>query len=301
MGLTAKELVRGTVELVSLPESRVDTIRHAVALVGTRELRDLALATVVVRIFEGIPPELMDMERFWEHSLLTGLVARALCRHRGDHGVESRFVAGLLHDVGKLLMCRRVPELARHALARATYEQLPLPEAEQEALGFDHAEVGGLLLAAWRLPEPLVVAARWHHAPELAPALWRDEALIVHLANVLAHRDEPPPTPPQPLLAEDAWARIGVAEETGPALLEAARQDLATARAMLFAPPSRDAGRLPRRRPAQGPPPAPPQRPSVIRRWSPCSIMRRRSAPLMGLPAPAPPIPIMPMRPRRTA
>jgi len=279
MGLTAKELVRGTVELVSLPEvlirlnalvddprssmediarvietdaglaarllrivnspfyglpSRVDTIRHAVALVGTRELRDLALATVVVRIFEGIPPELMDMERFWEHSLLTGLVARALCRHRGDHGVESRFVAGLLHDVGKLLMCRRVPELARHALARATYEQLPLPEAEQEALGFDHAEVGGLLLAAWRLPEPLVVAARWHHAPELAPALWRDEALIVHLANVLAHRDEPPPTPPQPLLAEDAWARIGVAEETGPALLEAARQDLATARAMLF-------------------------------------------------------------------
>lgn len=279
MALTAKELVRGTIELVSLPEalvrlnslvddprssmediarvietdtglaarllrivnspfyglpSRVDTISHAVAIVGTRELRDLALATAVVRVFEGIPPELMDMERFWEHSLLTGLIARELCRHRGDHGVESRFVAGLLHDVGKLLMCRRVPELARHALARATYEQLPLPEAEQEALGFDHAEVGGLLLEAWRLPEALVVAARWHHAPDLAPALWRDEALVVHLANVLAHRDEPPPMPPQPLLAEDAWERIGVAEEAAPALLEAARRDLATARAMLF-------------------------------------------------------------------
>lgn len=278
MALTAKELVRGTIELVSLPEalvrlnslvddprsnvediarvietdsglaarllrivnspfygfpSRIETISHAVAVVGTRELRDLALATVVVRIFEGIPPELMDMERFWRHSLTTGLVARGIAEARRDGAAESRFVAGLLHDVGKLLLCRRVPELARHALARATYEQIPLPEAEREALGFDHAEVGGALLEAWRLPEPLVVAARWHHAPELAPELWREDALITHLANVLAHRDEPPPAPPQPLLAEDPWGRLGLPEETAETLVARAEEQVEEARALL--------------------------------------------------------------------
>ncbi len=279
MSLTAAELVRGTVELVSLPEvlvrlnvlvedprsttgdiarvietdaglaarllrivnspfygfpSRIETISHAVAVVGTRELRDLALATVVVRIFEGIPPELMDMERFWRHSLTAGLVARGIAEARRDGAAESRFVAGLLHDVGKLLLCRRVPELARHALARATYEQIPLPEAEREALGFDHAEVGGALLEAWRLPEPLVVAARWHHAPELAPELWREDALITHLANVLAHRDEPPPAPPQPLLAEDPWGRLGLPEESAEALLAQAGERLEEAHTLLF-------------------------------------------------------------------
>ena len=279
MGLTAAELVRGTVELVSLPEalvrlnalvedprstteqiarvietdsaltarllrivnspfygfpSRVESVRQAVSLVGMREIRDLALATVVARVFEGIPPELMDMERFWRHSLLTGLVARELARHRRDGAAESRFVAGLLHDVGKLLLARQLPELARHALARATYERIPLPEAEREALGFDHAEVGGALLEAWRLPEPLVVAARWHHAPELAPDLWREDALVTHVANVMAHRDEPPPAPPQPLLAEDPWGRLGLDEAAADELLARAAEGLDAAHALLF-------------------------------------------------------------------
>ncbi len=279
MGLTAAELVRGTVELVSLPEalvrlnvlvedprstveqiarvietdsaltarllrivnspfyglpSRVETVRQAVSLVGMREIRDLAVATAVARVFEGIPPELMDMERFWRHSLLTGLVARELARHRRDGAAESRFVAGLLHDVGKLLLARQIPELARHALARATYEQIPLPEAEREALGFDHAEVGGALLEAWRLPEPLVVAARWHHAPELAPELWREDALVTHVANVMAHQDEPPPAPPQPLLAEDPWGRLGLDEAAAGEILERAAEGLEAARALLF-------------------------------------------------------------------
>ena len=96
--------------------SRIETVSRAITIVGTLELLDLILAASVVKAFSGIPSELVDMDQFWEHSLYTGVTARVLAgRHRAPD-TERYFVAGLLHDIGALVLYRQLPRQSRAAL-----------------------------------------------------------------------------------------------------------------------------------------------------------------------------------------
>jgi HD-like signal output (HDOD) protein len=85
--------------------SKIDTIGKAVTIIGTEQLRDLALAMSVIEIFKNIPKEMFDMESFWQHSIACGIVARSLATYRRETNVERYFAAGILHDVGQLVMC----------------------------------------------------------------------------------------------------------------------------------------------------------------------------------------------------
>lgn len=165
--------------------SQIDTISRAITVIGTRELRDLVLATSVIRTFKGLPNDLVSMEDFWRHSICCALAARSLAEQRGEQSLERFFVAGLLHDVGSLLIYRKIPELAREALLRSRYNNIPLYRAEQNIMGFDHAAVGVEILRKWKLPEHLQEAAEFHHNPGMAHRFPRDTALI-HLADVVA-------------------------------------------------------------------------------------------------------------------
>ncbi len=165
--------------------SQIDTISRAITVIGTRELRDLILATSVMRVFKGLPNDLVTMEDFWRHSICCGLAARSLAAQRGEQLVERFFVAGLLHDIGSLLVYRKIPELAREALLRAQYNNVPLYRAEQDVMGFDHAAVGVEILRKWKLPEHLQEATEFHHTPGMAQLFPRDTALI-HIADVVA-------------------------------------------------------------------------------------------------------------------
>jgi putative nucleotidyltransferase with HDIG domain len=158
--------------------SQIDTISRAIIVIGTRELRDLILATSVMRVFKGLPNDLVTMEDFWRHSICCGLAARSLAAQRGEQQVERYFVAGLLHDIGSLLVYRKIPELAREALLRAQYNNVPLYRAEQDVMGFDHAAVGVEILRKWKLPESLQEATEFHHNPGMAQRFPRDTALI---------------------------------------------------------------------------------------------------------------------------
>jgi len=166
--------------------SCIETISRAITIVGTRELRDLILATTVIKLFAGLPNELVTMESFWRHSVSCALLASSLASHRRDETAESLFVAGLIHDVGHLIIYRKVPELAREALTRAKYHEVELYRAERDVLGFDHADVGGELLRMWRLPAKLQETVAFHHAPERAKE-FPVETAIVHLANEIAN------------------------------------------------------------------------------------------------------------------
>ncbi|TNF36982.1 MAG: HDOD domain-containing protein, partial [Gammaproteobacteria bacterium] len=84
--------------------SRIDTISQAVTVIGMRELRDLVLATSVVSMFKDIPTNLVSPESFIEHSIATGVAARVMATHRRESNVERFFVAGLLHDIGRLVL-----------------------------------------------------------------------------------------------------------------------------------------------------------------------------------------------------
>lgn len=166
--------------------SKIDTISRSVTLIGTRELRDLALATSVLQMFEGMSDDLVTMESFWRHSISCGIGARILATYRREPNVESFFVSGLLHDIGRLIMFMQIPDKAREAFAEAEKRGELLFKMEKEIIGFDHAAVGSALLQQWQLPDTTVNAVALHHRPSRGNNL-NMQAAIVHLADLIAN------------------------------------------------------------------------------------------------------------------
>jgi len=203
--------------------SRIESVKQALSVVGTQQLHDLALATSVVEMFKDMPDELVNMELFWHHSLACGVCARALAGERRESNVERLFVAGLLHDIGRLIMYLRDPEGARSALERSRADNQLLYVAEREVLGYDHAVVGEGLLRAWNLPSSLREPVAYHHNPVIATRFTVDAA-IVHVADIVAHamllgnsgeRFVPPVTPA-------AWDRL----ELDPSVVTSLEEDI---------------------------------------------------------------------------
>lgn len=165
--------------------TRIATLTRAVSVLGTQQIHDFVLATSVIRLFTGIPQGLVDMERFWRTSILCGAGAKVLAERCGILDSERMFIAGVLAHIGHLVLYLRRSELMREIHARARSKAIPLHAVEREILGFDYAEIGGELLAAWNLPSSLVEPVR-HHTQ---PAGLRDlllEAAIVHIAAALS-------------------------------------------------------------------------------------------------------------------
>ena len=271
MGLTAREIVAGTVEVASLPDvflrvnemvenprysasdigrlidkdpgltarllhivnspfygfpSKIDTVSRAITIIGVRDLRDLVLATTVARLFKGVPNELVSMEIFWRHSILCAIIARLLAARHRELNIERFFIAGLLHDIGSLLIYRKIPELARETLMRASHNDEVLEEAEMRVMGFTHADVGAELMRKWRLPKNIEAAVAHHHHPSRA----RDgakETAAVHLANLTASALFDDRADPMVLSPMDpsAWEMLALSpEDIEPTLAEAEQQ-----------------------------------------------------------------------------
>ena len=169
--------------------SRVETIIHALGIIGIDQLTELALATIMVNQFKGIDKDLVNMQSFWMHSIGCGLAARAIAKNMGERQMESYYTASMLHDIGSLILYKESPEKSREILTRCKSEGLSLSAVEQEVLGFTHAEVGAVVFTKWGLPRSLVAAVQYHHRPSEA----KDHPLypaIVHLADIIAYEME---------------------------------------------------------------------------------------------------------------
>ncbi|MGD2074150.1 MAG: HDOD domain-containing protein [Gammaproteobacteria bacterium] len=165
---------------------RIDTVSRAVDLIGMRELRNVALAASPTEVFGSIPSDLIDMADFWQHSVFTGLTARHLARCCNVLHSERLFTAGLLHDVGRLLMLMELPEQAARAESLRLESGEDICDIEQRVVGFDHAEIGQALLMQWNLPETLCASVLYHHNPRIALSAPIESALV-HIADQVAH------------------------------------------------------------------------------------------------------------------
>jgi HD-like signal output (HDOD) protein len=196
----------------------VETVAHAIALLGVAEILDLALATSLVRSFVGVPPQWVDMRAFWLHSVGCGVSARAIAGRAG-RPAGRLFTAGMLHDVGRLLLYLQEPAMMEGAGAWADAEGAPLVVAERQLLGTDHAEVGAALLAQWGLPGTLRDLVEHHHHP--AGAASAVEAHVVHLADVLANSLELGTSGERrvPAIAPNAWEVAGLTADDLPSLV----------------------------------------------------------------------------------
>jgi putative nucleotidyltransferase with HDIG domain len=162
---------------------KIDTISRAVTVIGTTELYQLVLAVSAVQKFNNIPNELVKMETFWHHSVYTGLLARSLAARARVLHPERLFVAGLMHDIGSLILYHRYPQEMRDILMVAEGDEDVLYQAELERFQFSHASVGGELMERWLLPVELVEGVKWHHQPEKA----EQGAMEAHILELAGH------------------------------------------------------------------------------------------------------------------
>ena len=165
--------------------SRIETVTRAITIVGNRELRDLVLAATVSGIFEKISTDLVDMDGFWRHGIYTGILSRRIAEKCRVLHSERLFVAGLMHNIGQLIMAYKLPHLYRAAISMAQEKAMPMHHAEQEVYGFSHADVGAELMRSWNFPETHQYVARYHHRPEEAD-LFQLEVAIVHVAETIS-------------------------------------------------------------------------------------------------------------------
>lgn len=220
MGLTARIL-----KLANSPMfgyfSKIETISQAVTIIGVLQVRELALALSVMDVFAGIPETLVNMEQFWRHSLATGLAARHVATSQREASLERFFVAGILHDIGRLVMYVRVPEPSLQLLERCRSTGELLHRVERERFGFDHAEVGGALLRLWKIPPRVAEPVERHHGTQKAEQYPR-EAAILHFADILAHALQLGNSGELlvPELDQLAWQRLNVSCRLLPTLVQ---------------------------------------------------------------------------------
>jgi len=167
-------------------DAKVETVNHALSIVGMEQVTELALAAIMVQEFQGISKDLVNMHSFWMHSIGCGLAARTIAKNMKERHVEPYYIAGMLHDVGSLILYKEVPEKAQEILARCKNEGLPQSTVEEEVLGFTHAQVGAVVFSEWGLPKGLIEAVQFHHYPARAEEHPLYPA-IVHLADIIAY------------------------------------------------------------------------------------------------------------------
>jgi HD-like signal output (HDOD) protein len=191
--------------------SKIETITQALVIIGTNQLRDLALATSIVSLFEGIPKDLVSMESFWRHSIACGIAAKTLATYRNETNIERFLIAGMLHDIGRLILYKKVSDQVREALLRSQNNKTLLFLMEQEVMGFDHASLGRRLLEVWNLPPSLGEAVAFHHKPHKTTN-FPIEAAIVHVADIIVNalRWGSSGEYYVPPLEEKAWELIGL-------------------------------------------------------------------------------------------
>ncbi len=167
----------------------IEAVKEAVVIVGMEAVKNLVLSASVLDMFKGDELDQEFQERFWRHSLATAVASRFLARTLRNRGIvdpDSAFSAGLLHDVGKMVLCCFLPEeFERFRESRSADQSSPDHVLEDQTLGFSHAQIGGFLATQWKLPERLIDAISFHHHPQLSE-FEEPIAHIVHLANHVA-------------------------------------------------------------------------------------------------------------------
>lgn len=148
----------------SLP-NKVTSINHSLVYLGLNTVKNLALSIAAVGILPRTSKAGFDIQNYLLHSLTTASLARALCSHYacGEADPGDCYIAGLLHDFGKVVFAQFMPEDFLYALSQVKLRNIPLHQAETETIGADHTVVGSMLAERWQFSPALIECIRHHH------------------------------------------------------------------------------------------------------------------------------------------
>jgi len=186
--LTAKVLKLANSAFYAFPQP-ISTVNLAVVVLGFDVIKNLVIGISVIESFSKEADGYFDVMRFWEHSIGCGVAGRMLARMHGYRVSGEAFTAGLLHDIGKLVMREHLRTEFLEVLERVNQEGKSFLEVEEELLGVTHAEIGSWLAERWNFPAVLQEAILCHHKPGEAkrePML----AAIAHFADVICKHAE---------------------------------------------------------------------------------------------------------------
>jgi putative nucleotidyltransferase with HDIG domain len=226
MGMCMKVLQLVNSAFFGLP-GQTSNPRQAAALIGIDNIKALVLSVHVFSQFENTCGQ--DLSFLWKHCVATAISAKAIARMQAAlrRTVDESFTAGLLHDVGKLVLCSAYKEEAAHIWKTGADANGPSLATEQAVLGCTHPAVGAYLLGLWGLPDAIVEAVAWHHQPSEAQPKEFSALIAVHAANYFdRRRNSYPGSGDMPTLDEALLAGLGLGDR--PALWELTFQDLDT-------------------------------------------------------------------------
>ena len=172
---------------------QITDLTEAVGLLGHETIKSLVLSIQVFSQYDKIKPIYFSIDRLWKHSTVIASAARKMAQDQKEDRAlaEAAFTAGLLHDIGKLVLAANFEEQYHGAQALARKTNMPLWEVERDLFGGSHAEIGAYLLGLWGLPMELLEAAALHHDPQRAFAKTFSPLTAVHVANVLEYELHP--------------------------------------------------------------------------------------------------------------
>ena len=210
--LTAKTLRLANSSLFGL-QVKVTTIQQAITFLGFQSTRNLITAAAVTGCFADKLCPGFDHKLFWRHSIATAACAKVLARHM-RFNQDYAFTAGLLHDIGRLVLVSSFPELYQQVLEYQREHDCYALEAERAILGIDHVEAGLALAEHWNFSDTMRLAIGGHHEPEKPGAGFL--AAIVHVANAVVHaldlvQQEDDLVPP---VSSVAWQALNLSEDT---------------------------------------------------------------------------------------
>jgi HD-like signal output (HDOD) protein/CheY-like chemotaxis protein len=206
LGMLTKMLQVVNSPFYGLPR-RISSATQAVALLGLEAIKSLVLSMKVFSQFESSSQTFFSLDVLWNHGMTTGRYARTIAKVQGTDSrlMEDAFTAGLLHDVGLLVLATNVPDQYTETLALMQNQAVPEWEAERRILGATHAEVGGYLLGTWGLSDTIVEAVAFHHDPTRSPGHLFSPLTAVHVANVLEEREQAAGMDGAPIVADEAY------------------------------------------------------------------------------------------------
>jgi HD-like signal output (HDOD) protein len=180
MGLTTEILRLANSSLYS-PSSKISTLKQSITYLGMNTVKNLVISLSSKTLYGSGSMRLLE-QKLWEHSLTTAICARLTALRYKAVLAEECFIIGLLHDLGQLILAKEMP-VYENIVQEAYNKSLDLRLIENQRLGFDHADVGGLALEKWGMPLQYIDTVRWHHEPDKSKH--KDFAYIICFANNL--------------------------------------------------------------------------------------------------------------------